>query len=345
MTCFIGVDLHKDNFTACFYKTANKPEVKLFEIEGTGLNDFRGKLRADDQIAVEATGNTAYFVREVESFVSKVVIVPPSRFQIITKSTKKNDKNDAEKLALYLSKGLLPEARLKSKESLSLLSMLNTREQLCRAKKNLINKTHSILQHEFKPVAKRRIATKKSFERLVLSIKWHEPVRTELEIIYNQICSLSDGIKKLEKQIDIVASNMKGYENLISIKGIAPLSAAILLSVIDNIDDFDKPGQLASYFGIVPVQRESNNKSKTNRISKRGSKMGRSTLVICSTVARQYSPYLKDFHNRIKERRTPGKAMIASARKFLVIIYHTLKNDWVFDDFANFKYHVRETSD
>ena len=31
-----------------------------------------------------------------------------------------------------------------------------------------------------------------------------------------------------------------------------------------------------------------------------------------------------------------GKAIIALARKFLGIIYRTLKNNWVFEDFSNF---------
>ena len=35
-------------------------------------------------------------------------------------------------------------------------------------------------------------------------------------------------------------------------------------------------------------------------------------------------------------RRGAGKAIIALARKFLGIIYRTLKNKWVFEDFTNF---------
>jgi len=31
-----------------------------------------------------------------------------------------------------------------------------------------------------------------------------------------------------------------------------------------------------------------------------------------------------------------GKAIIALARKFLGVIYRTLKNNWVFEDFPNF---------
>ncbi len=32
----------------------------------------------------------------------------------------------------------------------------------------------------------------------------------------------------------------------------------------------------------------------------------------------------------------PGKAIIALARKFLGIIYKTLKNNWIFKDFPRF---------
>jgi len=35
-------------------------------------------------------------------------------------------------------------------------------------------------------------------------------------------------------------------------------------------------------------------------------------------------------------RRGTGKAIVALARKFLGIIYRTLKNKWVFEDFPNF---------
>lgn len=38
----------------------------------------------------------------------------------------------------------------------------------------------------------------------------------------------------------------------------------------------------------------------------------------------------------MKSRRGTGKAIVALARKFLGIIYRTLKNKWVFADFPNF---------
>lgn len=66
------------------------------------------------------------------------------------------------------------------------------------------------------------------------------------------------------------------------------------------------------------------------------SKLGRTTLVQCALVAKRYSCYLSDYYERIKARRGGGKAIIALARKSLGIIYQTLKNNWVFEDFPNF---------
>ncbi|MCK4628955.1 MAG: hypothetical protein KAT56_08115 [Sedimentisphaerales bacterium] len=43
-----------------------------------------------------------------------------------------------------------------------------------------------------------------------------------------------------------------------------------------------------------------------------------------------------EYYDRIKKHRGSGKAIIATARKLLGIIYNTLKNDWVFEDFPNF---------
>lgn len=129
---------------------------------------------------------------------------------------------------------------------------------------------------------------------------------------------------------------MKGHDSLTSIKGIGDKSATVLLSVIGNIKDFADADKLASYFGIVPRVANSNETEHHGRITKRGSKIGRTTLVQCTLIAKRYNPYLRKFYERIQRRRGTGKAIIATARKFLGIIYETLKNGWIFEDFPNF---------
>ena len=157
----------------------------------------------------------------------------------------------------------------------------------------------------------------------------------ELKILVEQIRALHKSIAELEQTIRRESQKREGHKNLTSIKGIGGLGAGILLSIIGDIRDFADEGELAAYFGIVPRIRNSHETEHSGRITKRGTKRGRTTLVQCAWIAQRYSPYLKNYYERKKSRGT-GKAIIALARKFLGIIYRTLKNRWVFEDFPNF---------
>ncbi|MHB8539417.1 MAG: transposase, partial [Candidatus Acidiferrales bacterium] len=174
------------------------------------------------------------------------------------------------------------------------------------------------------------------------AIEVEELTRFELQIIVGQIRSLNRSIGELEKMIEREGKKLKGHGNLTSIKGIGPLGASILLSVIGDVRDFPDEGRLASYFGIVPRIHNSNETEHSGRITKRGNKLGRTALVQCALIAKRYSPYLANYYERIRSRRGTGRAIIALARKFLGIIYRTLKNNWVFEDFPNFA--LRETT-
>jgi transposase len=152
----------------------------------------------------------------------------------------------------------------------------------------------------------------------------------------NQIRSLNGSIKQLDKKLVEAGSQLDGYKNLVSIKGIGDRSAAILLSTIGNVHDFSDESKLFSYFGIVPRVSNSNETERSGKITKRGTKLGRTTLVQCTLIAIRYSDYLRKFYDRIKTKKGSGKAIIATAKKLLSIIYRTLKNNWVFEDFGNF---------
>jgi transposase len=78
---------------------------------------------------------------------------------------------------------------------------------------------------------------------------------------------------------------LEGHQNLSSIKGIGDKAATILLTVIGDINDFEDEGKLASYFGMVPRVQRSNETVHYGRITKRGSKISRTTMVQCALVA------------------------------------------------------------
>lgn len=330
---YIGVDLHPNSLTVCYLSAAGEEQLATYKLNE--LARFVESLQTQDEVAVEATGNTRYFVGQIQPQVAKVVVVNPSQFEVIRKSVKKTDKNDARALALFLSKGMLPTARLKDERSAQMNSLANTRDKFVKLRTTLINKLHAIHnEHGIKSV-KSAFKSEKGLQA-ALARDWGEIVRIELEVLVGQIRSLNEGIKKLEGQMEKSGKELPGHANLTSIKGIGAKSAAILLSVIGDIADFASEKKLESYFGVVPKVANSNETVNHGRITKRGSKLGRTTLVQCTLIAIKYCPYLRKFYDRKKAAKGAGKAIIATARKFLGIIYQTLKNNWVFEDFPNF---------
>ena len=299
------------------------------------LPRFVKKLRAGDEVAVEITGNTRLFYEAVAPHVARVVVVDTNQFRVISQSVKKTDRNDAELLALYLSNDLLPEVRMKDKAHAQLASLTQTRDTLVKLLTALKNKVNNMLSARGMNLPKESLSSEKKLEEII-SLPFDEVVRLELRVIVDQIRSLNKSIAELEKTIAEEGSKLEGHQNLISIKGIGKITSAILLSVIGDVNDFADASRLASYFGIVPRVSNSNETERSGRIHKRGTKLGRTALVQSALIAANYSPYLKSFYERVKARRGAGKAIIALARKFLGVIYLTLKNKWVFEDFPGF---------
>jgi transposase len=330
---YLGVDLHTNSFTVCYRTKQGKERMGTYAIDR--MDSFRKTLRRTDHLAVEATGNTAWFIEQVRSRVRKVVPVDPNQFKVIRKSVKKTDKHDARMLALFLSKGMLPEARMKQKENAQLHSLATTRDKLVKQRTALVNKIHNVLNSYGLKWKKETLTTKKGLKSIMV-YEWDPIVRIELEVLADQIRSLTKHIKRLDDDLVEHGRHLKGHENISSIKGIGDKSASILLSVIGNVKDFASEDKLAAYLGIVPRVKDSNETIRHGRITKHGSTLARTTLVQCALSAKRYSPYLRAYYERIKRTRGSGKAIIATARKLLGIIYKTLINGWVFEDFPNF---------
>lgn len=330
---YIGVDLHTNSLTVCFLEEGKEERFATYSVSELKL--FCKELKSEDVLAVEATGNSNYFYDQLVNHVKEIVVVAPGQFDVIRRSVSKTDKNDARALAFFLSKGMLPRARVKNKAHREIASLVETRDRMVKLRTVLLNKIHGLLNAQGIKIKKESLSTQKGLQR-VLSYEINGIAKIEIEIIVEQIQQLNKSIVRLEEVTHEQAKKLEGYENIMSIKGIGEKSAAILLSVIGEVKEFANENKLAAYFGLVPRVCNSNETERSGRITKRGSKIGRTTLVQCALVAKKYSNYLKQFYEKIKRKRGSGKAIIATAKKLLSVIYHTLKNKWVFEDFPNF---------
>jgi transposase len=332
----IAVDLHKTSFTVCFYSSEEDYEFKTYGVNQRGIEFFKANLKKTDEIAVESSGNTAYFVREVEKRVKRVRIVNPIQFKIIASSTKKTDDRDALTIARFLKKDLIPEVRMRTKEESQIASLIGTRDKFVKLRTALKNKVHNILMANGIMTKREAFTSEKALDR-ILSLELEDSYKFELGLIIQEIKNLNQSIDKINNELKDRGQKLEGHKNLTSIKGISDTGATIFLNTIGNIDDFKSEKHLAGYFGIVPRVYISNKTVQYGRITKQGNKIARTALVQSTLIAIRYSPYLRSFYDRIKAKKGSGKAIIATSRKMLGIIYNTLKNNWVFEDFTRFK--------
>jgi transposase len=262
---YIGIDLHRDCFTACLRLENGREYLKKWKLED--MAKFTAKLRPVDQVAVEVTGNTRLFHDAVAPHVGRMVAVNPSQFKVITHSVKKTDPNDVRNLALYLANDLLPEVRMKDKTQAQIASLTQTRDTMVKLRTALKNKVNNLCSAHGVNLNKESLASEKGL-RAVLETRFDPLVNLELKIIIDQIRSLNRSIAELEETIGKEGQKLEGHKNLTSIKGIGGLSAGILLSIIGDIGDFSDEGKLAAYFGIVPRISNSNETEHSGRIAK-----------------------------------------------------------------------------
>jgi len=333
---FIGVDLHKNSFTSCSYKSEDDHIFKTYRLSPKGLDAFKSSLSKGDEVAVESTGNTAFFVREVESRVKRIRIVNPIQFKAISSSVKKTDDADALTIARFLSRDMIPEVRMRTKEQSQTSSLIGTRDKFVKLRTALKNKVHNILNANGIVTKPEMFTSEKGLEK-VLGLELEGSYRFEVGLIITEIRNLNQAIDKINEELKARGQKIEGHKNLTSIKGISDIGATIFLNTIGDINDFKNEKCLAGYFGIVPRVYISNKTVRYGRITKMGNKIARTALVQSTLVAIRYSPYLRRFYEKLKEKKGAGKAIIATSRKMLGIIYNTLKNNWVFEDFTKFK--------
>ena len=165
MKRYRGVDLHRTQFTVCTRLENGRTYLRQWPIRELKL--FAVQLRKDDELAVEATSNTRLFYDAVVEKVARVVVVNPSQFKVISESVKKTDRNDAETLALYLSKDLLPEVRMKERSQREMSHLAQTRDLLVKQRSALKTKINNLLSAEGINLKKEALSSNKALERVL----------------------------------------------------------------------------------------------------------------------------------------------------------------------------------
>jgi transposase len=338
---YIGVDLHTTQLTVCYRDEIGNEELETVKIEQ--IERFLGKLKNEDKVAFEATGNSLYLQKMLRHCLppENICAVNTLQFKLISKSVKKTDKNDARLLAEYLSKDMLPEARLRSEIDNQIINLIETRDMLVTMNTAFKNQIHNIFLKIGIKLKSNDVNGKKSRKDLVDRFGLTGVYKFQVDFALSNIEHNYAEIIKLEAKLNELKSEMKQIENLESISGIGTKTAMAIKAIIGDIEDFESPDKLASYTGLCPWVMNSNETVCHGRITKHGNRLLRKLLVQCAWVSVRYNPELKEFYTTLKKKKPAGKAIIAVARKLVHQIYYTLKYNWYFTNTANTEREIR----
>ncbi|HMT02469.1 MAG TPA: IS110 family transposase [Burkholderiales bacterium] len=325
---YIGVDLHKTKIAAC-YLTEGKYTHKNFKIDE--IDKFKATLKFEDELCFEATTNSAWFNRQCASLVKRIVVVDTVRFKVISSSHNKTDKNDAKTLAFHLSKDMLPETKVKEMMFQDLQSLFNTRKLLVKQRTMLKNELYGFLLSHGIIIKATDLRSIIGLKR-VSAIAINTTADTNIATMISLIKSINEQIKTLDAKLKECSKSLSGFNNLNSIDGLGCNTIIMLLATIGNIANFNSYKQLCSYLGLVPIVRNSNETIKHSGISKKGNATLRGNLIECAMVAITKNHKLNKFYEKLRATKGHGKAIVATTRKLVQLIYFTLKYSWFFED-------------
>lgn len=333
---FIGVDLHKTNFVVCFLSEDDHVRTETFILDAHGLSRFKRRLRCDDQLAVEASANTFYFCRQIKDRLAKIVVVDTYRFAVIAKSKKKTDKKDAAMLARFLKLGWLPEVPMPSEQVEHLRHLFQARESLVSMLVRLKNMAHASLVRSGYAMRRSAFASPRTRGRMAELENLTTVDRQIIKMALRQMSEMEEEVKGLEAEIISQGKGLRGLEQLLQIHGLNLIAAIGLLVEIGNIELFESSKRLVAYAGLAASVRQSNQTEKRGKITKQGRKRLRTICIraVLSQVNRTKTP-LMEFYQEKKREKGAGKAIVATARKLLVIVWVMLKKGldyWYIED-------------
>src|ERR1700722_4319920 len=93
------------------------------------------------------------------------------------------------------------------------------------------------------------------------------------------------------------------YQAIQQIHGVGPVLAAVFVAEIGDTDRFQWPEQLCCWAGMSPRHRESDAKTRRDRITKQGSKLVRCATVEAVQRAPSGSGGMRGLRDRIVEHR------------------------------------------
>jgi len=356
-----GLDVHHSKIVGSIVTSYGTHETRTFttNIDDTlKLKDWILTHKCE-RVAMEATGIYWYPIYNLLEEYVTVQVANPLFIKGIP--GRKTDQIDAEWIGMLCLNGLIKPSIVPKREVRKMRDLVRTMTSLTHERTRHKNRIHKImvragirigahLSNLYGPSGLKiliGLLEGKSIDTILLDLKSTKITKKRDELVQS-ICGTLDEndvylirleldsiefinhqIEDLKPRLTYLITPMNDDINiLMTIPGIGQDSAMKILAEIGDIHLFPSGKHLVSWAGIAPGMNESAGKKTPGHITKRGSKYLRTFLIEpAHAIARMKSDnQLKRYFSRMVGRLGYKPAIIALARKLLMIIYHLLAN-------------------
>jgi transposase len=309
----IGVDSHKSSLAAAALDEVGRViVVKEFSNDDRGHSSLLTWVRTQGQdrvIGVEGAGSygagLARRLLQAGEDVKEVPAFLTHRERKRDPSKGKSDPSDAVAIARVVARGegLSSPQRKEALEDLKMLT--DHRDQLVRARTQLINRTHQDLVISHPGYEKRipKLNSKKNLAAAIALLRGEDTVRARL------IRERAGEIRRLDKKIaevekDIAVKVKESGTTLTELKGIGWVVAAKILGEIGDTTRIRSEGAFAMLSGTAPLEASSG-ATKRHRLNRGGNRQLNYALHM---MARARLNSDADTRSYVARRRMEGKS-------------------------------------
>lgn len=319
---YVGLDLHKRLIAFCV-KDALGVVLRSGTVstERTALSTWASSLPRPWIGAMEATLFTGWVYDFLQPYATDLKVAHPEMLKAITAAKKKNDRDDAAKIADLLRTDLLPETYMASPEIRNLRRVLRYRNFLVRTSVRFQNKTAGLLMEMGVSYDKSRLKGKKYFQELLDNLDdIPSSVIEMLKLSRFGIDLYEDLQKRLKKGLVSNPLLLERVALLQTIPGVGEVLALSWALEIGDVHRFENVRQAVSYCGLCSAQHQSAGIEHRGPLSKKRNKHLQTELIEVAKLAPRWNPQLKAVHDREIQRGNANKATIAVARELVAFL-------------------------
>jgi transposase len=297
-----------------------------------------GAQGASVRVGMEASGHARWFERLLSELRFELWIGDAAEIRTKRVRKQKTDRQDAQLILRLLLEDRFPQIWVPNWENRDLRQLLWHRHRMVQARTRIMNQLQAVALNEGLRCKKRlwRDAGREQLESFRLA-PWASRRRRDLLELLDR---LTPTIAELTQAIEQEVEKCPAAQRLQTHPGVGPLTALAFVLIIGRADRFQCGKQIASYLGLVPLEKSSGNQRRLGHITKQGNSLLRFLLVEAAQVTVRSDPEWRSKYFHLAMRRGRKIAKVAMARRLAVRLYWMWRKGWDYGQLTKFSSHA-----